>query len=609
MPRSCIQTLATILALAAAVAALPFACTLMRETPQANDPEVERFLAEYAAAYQPLYTASSEAQWKAVTDVSDEHTSASIAADQKLAEFTGAAKTITTVKEFLKRKDRLPELEWRQLEAILFAAAQNPGTIPDVVKERVEAEARQSEAMNGFVFRIARSQPADGVQVVTPNDIDEILQKSTDLDERRRAWESSKEVGRPLKDGLAHLQTLRNRVAREMGYPGYFSLMVAEYGMTSDEMIATLDDVIAELRPLYEQLHCYAKHKLAARYGRAVPQKIPAHWLPNRWGQEWPGLVDGIDLDPYFASWTDKQIVESAQAFYVSMGFPQLPQSFWEKSDLWALPAGAARKKNTHASAWHIDLDQDVRSLMSVKNNFEWFTTTHHELGHDYYYLSYARPEVPLVLREGANRAYHEGVGELISLAASQQSYLKDVGVLPKDAKIDQTQWLLNSAMTSVVLMPWSVGVMTHFERDLYDGNLPKDEFNARWWKYVAEFQGIEPPSPRGEEWCDAATKTHINDDPAAYYDYSLATILKFQLHEHIAKKILHQDVHDADYRNNKEVGAFLRGILAKGATEDWRKVLKDATGEEFSARAMLDYYRPLIEWLKRENAGADARW
>src|SRR5438128_11863684 len=51
---------------------------------------------------------------------------------------------------------------------------------------------------------------------------------------------------------------------------------------------------------------------------------------------------------------------------------------------------------------------------------------------------------------------------------------------------------------------------MPHWQADIYAHNLSPDQWNARWWKYVSDFQGIEPPSPRGEEFCDAATKTHI---------------------------------------------------------------------------------------------------
>ena len=105
----------------------------------------------------------------------------------------------------------------------------------------------------------------------------------------------------------------------------------------------------------------------------------------------------------------------------------------------------------------------------------------------------------------------------------------------------------------------------------------------------------MTPPGGRDPELCDACTKTHINDDAAEYYDYALATLIKFQLHDHICTKILKQDVRACDYSGSKEVGAFLKGILSLGATRDWRKVIKDATGESISPRALMAFYAPLL--------------
>jgi len=283
-----------------------------------------------------------------------------------------------------------------------------------------------------------------------------------------------------------------------------------------------------------------------------------------------------------------------------------LKQNFWEKSDLYPVPAGSDRKKNNHASAWHMDLQDDYRSLMSVEPDADWFGTTHHELGHIYYYIEYSIPEVPLLLREGANRSYHEGIGDLMDLASTQRAYLEELGLLPKGMAIDQIQWLLNDALSnaSAVFIPWSAGVMSHFEHDLYEQNLPPDLYNQRWWEYVEKYQGIVPPSPRGAEYCDAATKTHINDDAAQYYDYALSCVLKFHLHDYIAREILKQDPRNCNYAGNKAVGDFLKSIMRPGATKSWREVLKEKTGKDLSAQAMLDYYQPLVDYLKVVNAG-----
>ncbi|MEW6159953.1 MAG: M2 family metallopeptidase, partial [Verrucomicrobiota bacterium] len=377
-----------------------------------------------------------------------------------------------------------------------------------------------------------------------------------------------------------------------------------------DEMVQLQKDFMRELQPLYLHLHTWVKHELARRYAQPVPNLIPAHWINNRWSQEWSGIVEAAKLDSYFEGRSPEWIVKTSEQFYTGLGFPKLPETFWTRSDLYPVKPGESRKKNTHASCWHVDLENDIRSLMSVEPNPWWFTTSHHELGHAYYFISYTRPEVPPLLRIGANPAFHEGMGELISLAAGQVPYLKTVGILPSDFQPDETAFLLDNALAhSVPFIFWASGTMTHWEADVYARNLNPDQWNARWWSYVREFQGIEPPTPRGEEFCDAATKTHINDNPAYYYSYAIATVLKFQFHDHIARKILKQPPQNCNYANNKAVGDFLHHVMKRGGSEDWRKVLREATGEDLSTRAMVDYFQPLLKWLEEQNRGRKIGW
>ena len=396
-----------------------------------------------------------------------------------------------------------------------------------------------------------------------------------------------------------------------MGYDDFFAFQVSNYGMSTEEMMELLDQLIEEIQPLYAQLHCWARHELAARYGVSeAPGLIPAHWIGNRWGQNWPGLVEGVDMDSLLEGREPQWLLEQAERFYVSVGFPELPESFYEDSDLYPVPEGESRRKNAHASAWHLDLEQDIRSLMSVEANWDWFTTTHHELGHIYYYLSYTNDEVPPLLREGANRSYHEGIGDLIGLAASQPPYLREIALMAEDQEVDEVRWLLDSALTGpIVFLPFAAGVMSHFERDLYANELPAEEINARWWQTVARFQGIAPPEERAADGCDACTKTHINDDPGQYYDYALANVLVYQLHAHICSEILDSDPHACNYYNHPEVGEFLQAIMSPGASRDWREVLREHTGQDLTAAPMLEYYAPLRDYLAAQNEGRDCTW
>ncbi len=565
--------------------------------------EAQAFLDSYTNEYVALYYASSEAAWKTNTEIQEGDTLNaynSRIADEALTAFTGSVENIEATKKLLTQKEKLTPLQVRQLETILYLAGGDPQVVADLVKEKIIASIAQTEKLYGFTFTI------DGKEVTT-NNIDHILKTEMDLNKRLKAWESSKEVGKELKDGLVNLRRLRNETVQALDYSDFFSYQVSNYGLSTDDMMGMMQRLNQELRPLYRELHTYARYELAKKYGvDEVPDYLPAHWLPNRWGQDWSGMLDveGLDIDAVLADKSPEWIVREGEALYKSLGFPALPESFWLKSNLYPYPVDSTLKKNNHASAWHMDLDKDVRSLMSVEPNAEWFETSNHELGHIYYYIAYSNPDVPPLLREGANRAFHEALGSMMGMAATQKPYLIGRGLVPADAKTDSIQILLKEALNFAVFIPFAAGTMSEFEKAIYADNLPENEFNKKWWDLVKQYQGIVPPTDRGEEFCDAASKTHINNDAAQYYDYALSYVILFQLHQYISENILHQPATATNYFGNKDIGKFLNEMMKVGATKDWQEVMKEATGQEMNATAMVRYFDPLMSWLKEQNKG-----
>jgi peptidyl-dipeptidase A len=566
---------------------------------------VDSFLVAYNNKYRELNIVANEGQWKLLTHLVEGDTATENStnrANDELAQYLGSASNIKLTQEFLAKKDKLNELQIEQLDHILYFAGGSPQTVADIVSQKIKAETEAAKLLYGFNYTL------DGKSVTT-NDIDRMLQTELDTVKRLKVWECSKEVGKGLHQPLENLRMLRNKTVQGLNYPDYFSYQVADYGMSADTMMSMLRNINDEIYPLYRELHTWARYELAAKYhSKTVPDYLPAQWLPNRWGQDWSQLVTvkGIDLDSIIKSknYNAEWVVKAAEEYYVSMGFPNLPKTFWEKSSLFPPPPNADYKKNNHASAWHMDLDQDVRSLMSVEPNAEWYETTHHELGHIYYYLSYSRPEVPYILREGANRAYHEALGTMFGMAAMQKPFLVYKGFVSADTKTDSIQSLLKEALRYIVALNWQAGTMSEFEYELYAKNLPADQFNQRWWEIVKREQGIVPPYFRNETYCDPATKTHIIDDPAQYYDYALSTVLQFQFHDYIAKNILHQDPRNTCYFGNKEIGKFIGGMMSQGGMGDWRTLLKEKTGSDLTAKPMLDYFSPLMAYLKEVNKG-----
>ena len=564
--------------------------------------EAQRYLDKYNTDYQSLYARSSEADWKLSTHIVPGDTLSQHEADmagKALAKFTGSKSNIDSAKKYLAIKANLTPLQIKQFETILFNAGSNPETAGEIVAKRISATNKQTNLLYGFKFSINK-------KAVTTGEIDEILRSSIDLNQRLSAWSASKEVGKVLKPGLIELQQLRNESVKPLDYKDFFDYQAHEYGMTGEEMVGLTRQFISEVWPLYRELHTWTRYELAKRYKQPVPEAIPAHWLPNRWGQDWSELVEvkGLSIDSMLKAKGTEWMVHKGEEFYKSIGFNALPKSFYEKSSLYPVPADSPFSKNNHASAWHMDLKEDVRSLMSISPTTDYWGTILHEFGHIYYYMAYSNPSVPLILRSGANRGYHEAFGTMMGLASLQKPFLENVELIKPGLKTDDTLKLLNEALSYIVVIPWGAGVMTEFEHALYSENLSPDQYNAKWWELVKKYQGIVPPNQRGEEYCDAATKTHINDDPAQYYDYAIANILLFQFHTYIAKNILKQDPHTTNYWGNKEVGGFLKKVMEPGASVDWREHLKTCIGSEMSAKDMVDYFEPLMVYLKKANQG-----
>src|SRR4029079_1682195 len=130
-----------------------------RKKATATEKEAEAFLETITALLTPVSTVAAEADWVAATDVTPEHTGLRTGADKAMATLSGATVIVTRSKAYRAKRKELDDVTARQLEKLLLGAAENPGTIPEVVNKRVEAEARQSSILDGYTFCL---QPKPG---------------------------------------------------------------------------------------------------------------------------------------------------------------------------------------------------------------------------------------------------------------------------------------------------------------------------------------------------------------------------------------------------------------------------------------------------------------
>ncbi|EEC18043.1 angiotensin-converting enzyme, putative [Ixodes scapularis] len=169
-----------------------------------------------------------------------------------------------------------------------------------------------------------------------------------------------------------------------------------------------IDTVWEEVAPLYKKLHAFVRMKLKSIYKEKLPTDgtIPAHLLGNMWAQSWDSLYanlsSGSPLDVseelVKQNWTVHKMWKAAEDFFVSMGLPNMTDTFWKKS---VMTKPTNRDIMCHATAWDFFSHNDFRIKMCTQLSMEDLGTIHHEMGHIIYYMLYEH-QYP-TFREGAN--------------------------------------------------------------------------------------------------------------------------------------------------------------------------------------------------------------
>jgi peptidyl-dipeptidase A len=477
--------------------------------------------------------------------------------------------------------------------------------------------ARTVSEMQG-IYSKGRYTPIGAAEPVDLQALSRILSEVRDPVRLEDAWVGWHRVGREIRAPYIRYVELSNRGARELDFPDTGAMWRSKYDMDPDAFAKEVDRLWQEVRPLYNSLHTYVRGRLRSVYGRErVPEKgpIPSHLLGNMWAQSWegifpivapPGSDPGFDLTQILVArnTSPTEMVRYAERFFVSLGLPELPPSFWTRS-MFVRPRD--REVVCHASAWDLDFASDLRIKMCVEITGEDFATIHHELGHNYYQRAYSKQS--FLFRESAHDGFHEAVGDTIALSVTPE-YLVRIGLLESapDASRD-VGLLLFRALEKVAFLPFGL-LVDRWRWEVFAGRIAPSEYNRTWWEMREQYQGVAPPAPRSEEEFDAGAKFHVPSS-VPYMRYFLAHILQFQFHRALAKAMGDRGpLHRASIYGSKEAGERLRSMLEMGARSEWPDALEAVTGERrMDAQGLLDYFAPLQRWLDEQNRGLPKGW
>jgi peptidyl-dipeptidase A len=488
---------------------------------------------------------------------------------------------------------------------------------PDDPVKRAEL-ARISSKMEGM-YGAAKYCPQGPASCKDQTALVDVMAHSRDYDELLDTWTGWHNTARAMRSDYARFVELANEGARELGFADVGELWRSGYDMPPAAFAREVERLYRQVQPLYKELHCYVRSRLQQKYGvERVPsgKPIPAHLLGNLWAQQWGEIYDLVepypgvsDLDVTKAlqeqKYDARRITESAENFYVSLGFPKLPQTFWERS---MLTQPRDRDVQCHASAWHIDGKSDVRIKQCIEPTQVELETVYHELGHVFYYLSYR--DQPYLFQGGAHDGFHEAIGDTVNLSMTPR-YLQQIGLLPqgersREATINEQMRL---ALDKIAFLPFGK-VIDEWRWKVFAGEIEPSDYNRTWWELRRRYQGIEPAIERTEADFDPGAKYHIPAN-TPYTRYFLSYVLQFQFHRALCQAAgFKGPLHECSIYGNTEAGRRLRAMLALGQSQPWQDTLFMLTRtREMDASAIIEYFAPLMRWLKQQNKGQQCGW
>ncbi|MEM6414650.1 MAG: M2 family metallopeptidase [Pseudomonadota bacterium] len=460
---------------------------------------------------------------------------------------------------------------------------------------------------------------------VNRNDLEVLMGMLRDPEKLREIWIKWREIpvtpdanNRTMKQDYTAMADLANAGARELGFDDLGAMWRSRYDLPPAEFAKETDRLWAEVKPLYDALHCHVRAKLNENYGDdVVPLDAPirADLLGNMWAQSWGNIYDLVapeNADPGYnvtallteAGYDAEKMVRAGEAFFSSLGFDPLPGTFWERSQI-VKPAD--REVACHASAWNLDGEDDIRIKMCTRVNADDFNTVHHELGHNYYQRAYK--DKSILFKTGANGGFHEAIGDMIALSITPE-YLEKIGLLkdvPDPSK--DIGLLMLQALDKIAFMPFGL-LMDKWRWDVFSGAVDEQSYNDAWWRFRAEYQGVRPPIKRAPSYFDPGAKYHIPNN-VSYTRYFIAHILQFQFHE-AACQIAGWDgpLHRCSIYGSRQAGEKFNSMLALGSERPWPDALEVFTGtREMSGEAVMTYFKPLKAWLDAQNVERSCGW
>ncbi len=477
-------------------------------------------------------------------------------------------------------KDELSKHEQKQLKELLkeFDEELNTG---EELKALRKKENEIAQKYNSYIPKI------DGKEVSKP-EIFKIMQTETNPDLRKKAYDAKIKGADLIAEDMIEFVKMRNEYAKNKGYGTYFEYKLKEdYDVDLDFLNKLIDEVYTnasgkikeilekkqkELKEFFgvEKLENYhyglllnnnpekGVNKILEASSQATPpDEKGVNKILEASSQATPPDEKGIN-----EVLINQDIVSISKTMYKNMGYDI---DKLEKEGKITLDLFARKGKNTHGFCFGVEAGKDSRILANLINNVTSLDTLNHELGHCVYDLGIST-ELPFLDRRASSPAVTEAVAMMMG------DIIKTENVLDKivpDELLERFKMTHKEDEASFVAKSL---LIIDFEREIYTNpeQNPAELWNNLNKKYLNRENELD------NEW---ASIPHYLSHPAYYQNYFRANLMKVQIYNYL-KSVLGNIT-----ENNKSAEFMDKNIFELGASVEEYDLIKQLTGEEFSAK------------------------
>ncbi|GBM64391.1 Angiotensin-converting enzyme [Araneus ventricosus] len=158
------------------------------------------------------------------------------------------------------------------------------------------------------------------------------------------------------------------------------------------------------------------------------------------------------------------------------------------------------------------------------------------------------------------------------------RSGIKPDGPIPAHLLESDINTLMHTALDKIAFLPFGY-LIDAWRWKVFDGSIKRDELNSKWWELR----------------------------------YFVSHVIQFQFHKALCDAAGYKGpLHKCDIYRNKKAGQLLGDMLSLGKSVHWNKamsVITQGATHKMNARPLVQYFAPLLKWLKLQNKNETLGW